>query len=84
MLNNALPFVTGDTIRRLRILKGFKQFDAGNKLGIGQQAYSKIECSTGVSKSRVIKILKAFGSSIEELDFITKFTPPPPILDNFM
>ena len=43
MLNNPLPFTTGDTIRRLRILKGFKQIEAGKKLGIGQQAYSKME-----------------------------------------
>jgi len=31
MSNNNLPLVTGDNIRRLRILKGLKQFDAGKK-----------------------------------------------------
>ncbi len=82
MPNNNLPFATGDNIRRLRILKGFKQFEAGKKLGIGQQAYSKIECSNGITESRAMKILKAFESSREELDFIIKFTPPI-ILDNF-
>ena len=52
--------VTVDNIRRLRILKGFKQIEAGKKLGIGQQTYTKIEYSNCITKSKVMKILKAF------------------------
>ena len=52
--------VTVDNIRRLRILKGFKQIEAGKKLGIGEQAYSKIECSNCITESKAMKILKAF------------------------
>jgi len=76
MSNNNLPLVTGDNIRRLRILKGLKKFDAGKKLGICQQAYSKIECSLEISQSKAMKILNAFESTAEELKFIIKFTPP--------
>ena len=38
MSNINQPIVTGENIRRLRVLKGLKQLDAGKKLGIGQQA----------------------------------------------
>ncbi len=76
MPNNSLPLVTGDDIRRLRNMKGLKQNDAGKKLGIGQQAYSKIECSTDISELKLLQILAAFESSREELDIIKKFTPP--------
>ena len=75
-LNNA-PFATGDNIRRLRILKDYKQSTAGRKLGIGQQAYSKIECSAGISEEKALEIIKAFDSSLDEFKMILKFTPPP-------
>ena len=77
MFNNNLPLVTGDNIRRLRVLKGLKQLDAGKKLGIGQQAYSKIECSPEISQSKARRILNAFESNEEELGFIIKSNPTP-------
>ena len=77
MSNNNLPLVTGDNIRRLRVLKGLKQLDAGKKLGIGQQAYSKIEFSPEISQSKARRILNAFESNEEELGFIINSTPPP-------
>lgn len=75
MKSNNSPFATGNNIRNLRILKAYKQSEAGKKLSISQQAYSKIECSTRISKAKTLEIIKAFNSSLEEFEIILKFTP---------
>jgi len=53
--------IPGEAIRRMRHYKGLKQHIAGEKLGIGQQAYSKMENSTHVKPQKIHKAIKAFG-----------------------
>ena len=60
-----------------------KQIDAAKKLGISQQAYSKIECCPGITETKTLKILKAFDSNKEDLDlYCTVFTSPPLVIHN--
>lgn len=76
MQNSTLPIVTGDTIRRLRKIKGIKQADAAKKMGFTQQAYSKIENSQQISTLKLEQLLTAFNSNVQELSVIINFTPP--------
>lgn len=76
MTTNNPTSVSGETIRMLRTLKGMKQTEAAKKLGISQQAYSKMELNNIVSESKLVKILRAFNSSLQDLEHIIKFTPP--------
>ncbi|MEO8768475.1 MAG: helix-turn-helix transcriptional regulator [Ferruginibacter sp.] len=64
---------TGAYIRVLRHLKGYKQTDAAKKLGISQQAYSKIECRERISDAKIALLIAAFNITIEELDRIQNF-----------
>jgi len=60
MTSKNLPFTTGEIIRRLRLLKGIKQTDAATRLGMSQQAYSKIETYPSIAEIKARKILAAF------------------------
>jgi len=60
MTSKNLPFTTGEIIRRLRLLKGIKQTDAATRLGMSQQAYSKIETYPSIAETTARKILAAF------------------------
>jgi transcriptional regulator with XRE-family HTH domain len=64
--------VTGEIIRVLRNLRGVKQQTLAGKLGISQQAYSKIEKSNCVESFRAESILKLLDSTSEDLETITK------------
>lgn len=84
MEKKTFQHVSGENIRSLRLLKRFKQSLAAKKLGITQQAYSKLEASAAVSESKIIEILTAFDSNEKELEMMIEITPPPPIIfDNF-
>ena len=74
---NNPPFATGDNVRNLRLLKGYKQSTAGKKLDMSQQAYSKIESSAGISKEKTLELIKAFECSLDEFEIILKFIPLP-------
>lgn len=65
--------IPGSLLRKLRFSIGIKQEDAAKRLGITQQAYSKLENSEAVKEKTISKILKAFD--IEEEDF-KKLAPP--------
>ena len=67
----------GEVIRRLRQLKGFKQSTAAEKLGISQQAYSKIEQRKTVSAKNIAQIIIAFNCSNADIETVKNFTPPP-------
>ncbi|MFM9908546.1 MAG: helix-turn-helix domain-containing protein [Chitinophagaceae bacterium] len=69
----------GILIKHLRIAKDLKQATVAHRLGISQQAYSKLENCKEVGILRLSKILKAMDSNEEELNDVRKlFTPPPP------
>lgn len=51
--------INGQTLRHLRTLKGLKQKEAAHKLGISQQAYSKLEQSAWLQGEKLHRILKA-------------------------
>ncbi|MBY0535898.1 MAG: helix-turn-helix domain-containing protein [Chitinophagaceae bacterium] len=57
----------GIWIKRLRLTKDMKQTAIAKKMGITQQAYSKIENSLWIRKGRLPQILSALESNIEEL-----------------
>ena len=68
--------IPGEAIRKLRHYKGFKQHVAGEKLGIGQQAYSKMENSTHVKPHKIHKAMEAFGCSPEDFENLNRYPPP--------
>lgn len=54
-------------IKRLRLHKDFKQSTVARRMGISQQAYSKLENSVWVAKGKLPMILDALESNPEEL-----------------
>lgn len=68
--------IPGDAIRKLRQYKGFKQQHAGEKIGISQKAYSKLEKSNDVKPHKINQTIKAFGCSNEEFEKLNGYTPP--------
>jgi transcriptional regulator with XRE-family HTH domain len=69
---------SGRTLKKLRLLKNFTQQQIAARLGISQQAYSKLEKQNSVDRERLEKILSLLKSSYKELEDIKNFTPPPP------
>jgi len=65
-----------NNIRLLRQLKGIKQTDVAKRLGITQQAYSKLESCKRLKEKKIKQILTVMGSSMEELNKIDLFLPP--------
>jgi transcriptional regulator with XRE-family HTH domain len=57
----------GTWIKKLRMKKELKQAVIAKRLGITQQAYSKIENSIWIRKGRLPELLEALDSNLEEL-----------------
>lgn len=58
----------GQKIKKIRLLKGYKQEYLAYKIGISQTGYSKIETGeTSLSLDRASAIAKVFGMSLAEL-----------------
>ncbi len=68
--------IPGEAIRKMRHYKGFKQQYAGEKLGIGQQAYSKMEKCSHVKPHKIHQAIKAFGCSNEDFEKLNGYPPP--------
>ena len=68
--------IPGEAIRKLRHYKGFKQCHAGEKIGISQQAYSKMEISVDVKPHKIHQAIKAFGCSNEDFEKLNGYPPP--------
>lgn len=60
--------INGQTLRRLRMMKGLTQKEAAKKLGIGQPAYSKIEQSAWLQGPKLQNILKALGCTTNDVE----------------
>lgn len=67
--------ISGAHIRLIRHLKGFKQTEAAKKLGITQQAYSKLECCKKLTETKALKVISALNFTIEELDKVKSIVP---------
>ena len=67
----------GELLKLLRNLKGIKQDDAASKLGVRQQAISKLEHCKKISTKKFDKIIMAFKFSQEEIEAAKKYLPPP-------
>lgn len=64
--------ITGEKLRLLRLLKGFKQKNVADKLGITQQAYSKLEKRTVINDSMLEKIITSMNCTTEDIDAINR------------
>ncbi|HMJ48551.1 MAG TPA: helix-turn-helix transcriptional regulator [Ferruginibacter sp.] len=71
--NNSQP---GELLKLLRNLKGIKQNDAARKLGVKQQAISKLEKCKKINTLKFDKIITTFNFSKEEIEIAKKFLPP--------
>jgi transcriptional regulator with XRE-family HTH domain len=68
----------GEKLKMLRMIRGFSQKGIAKKLGITQQAYSKLENqSKKLSRKRVDAILKTLDCSNEEFEKVEKFFAKP-------
>jgi transcriptional regulator with XRE-family HTH domain len=59
-------------IKKLRQNKDVKQVTVAERMGISQQAYSKLENANWVTKGRLPLILEALDSNPEELNKIAQ------------
>jgi len=64
---------TGEILRKLRTVKGIKQSALAKKLGISQQAYSKLEQSKQLTRERTEHILQLMQCSIDDIDKLKAF-----------
>lgn len=67
---------SGLSIKRLRVFREIKQETVAKRLGISQQAYSKLENHALISDERLAEILKALNSSSKELETIMNLYSP--------
>lgn len=68
---------SGICIKRLRVFKEIKQETIAKKLGISQQAYSKLENCEQISNERIVEILAAMGYTVIDLErIINLYTSP--------
>lgn len=63
----------GNIIKSLRLLKGLSQKGVAKKLGISQQAYSKIESRSRISAQRIEAILKIININKCEISTLESF-----------
>lgn len=52
------------------MLKGLNQKGIASRLGISQQAYSKIEKQVKIPEEKVVKLLAVIGASLSELNAV--------------
>ena len=64
---------TGEVLKKIRLLKGLNQNGIAKKLGITQQAYSKIENNGGLDEKKFSQIIKAIGCSDKELEIVRTY-----------
>lgn len=70
--------ITGEHLQFLRIIKKVKQPVLARKLGVGQQAISKLENKSFIQEDRFQEYISALELNREEAITILKlFTPPP-------
>lgn len=63
---------TGEELRLLRLLKGLKQQFIASKMGISQQAYSKLEKKNSIKVSQMEKALRCMNCCQEDVDALNR------------
>ena len=66
---------TGETLKKLRLLKGFNQNGIAKKMGITQQAYSKLEKSSRIDEQKFKSLLKMLQCSDKDFEWIKSYPP---------
>jgi transcriptional regulator with XRE-family HTH domain len=61
---------SGETLKKLRLLKGLNQKGIAQKLGVTQQAYSKMEKLEKIEDEKISYILKKLNWASIEIDEI--------------
>jgi transcriptional regulator with XRE-family HTH domain len=74
---------TGETLKKIRLLKGLNQNGIARKMGITQQAYSKIEKNGVIDERKFLHIMKIIGCSNKELDIVKNYPPRKTMTDLF-
>jgi transcriptional regulator with XRE-family HTH domain len=75
MTNDNKPHAPGQLIRLLRQLKGTKQAVVAKKMGITQQALSKMENCNRVQYDKVEAIINLLGFTDEDIESVKKLLP---------
>jgi transcriptional regulator with XRE-family HTH domain len=72
--------IAGNALSKLRQIKGLKQKHLAQKMGVTQQALSKLEQKEMIDKEKFEEVLAALRISMEEWKQLEKLLPPPPVL----
>lgn len=64
---------SGQTIKTLRLMKGYSQQGIAKELGISQPAYSKLEKRKTVNKESSKKILAIINCSVDDVRSVQDF-----------
>ena len=67
---------SGEVLKKLRLLKGLNQNGVAKKLGITQQAYSKIENNGSMDEKKFLQIIKSIDCSDRELEIVRSYSSP--------
>jgi transcriptional regulator with XRE-family HTH domain len=71
-----LTMYNGEFLKKIRLLKGFNQNGIAKKMGISQQAYSKIEKNGAIDERKFRHIINAIGCSDKELEIVKNYPLP--------
>jgi transcriptional regulator with XRE-family HTH domain len=63
---------SGLVIKSIRVFKKKSQREIAEKLGITQQAYSKLEEKEWIDRNLTIRLIQILGCSIEEIEELEK------------
>ena len=64
---------SGEVLKKIRLLKGLNQNGIAKKLGITQQAYSKLENSSRLNENKFMQVTKAIDCSDKELEIVRSY-----------
>lgn len=73
--------ITGNTLSKLRQLKGFKQNQLAKKIGVTQQALSKMEQKEKIDTEKFKEVLTALKINSGEWEQLKKVLPPPQMIN---
>ena len=63
---------SGETLRLLRTIKGFKQATIAKKMGISQPAYCKLEQRVYIKEEKLLKLLNFLDSDKHEMEKVKR------------
>jgi len=67
--------LSGDLLKKLRMIKGLNQSGIAKKMGVTQQAYSKLEKSRHINDQKFKIIIKALQCSDKDIEWIKNYPP---------